>query len=233
MNNNAYIDSNNNIIAHAIMMIEHLNEPWGIKDKNSHHVYMNKAALKFTNTPQHFAFEGKKDSEFPTQWSELADDFVQHDNLTANTNRSVRVIETHYWNGNKCLTPYISEKIPLLNSQRESLGILWNAKELIYINPLININKRNPTVVTTEIKNTQFNKKELNVIFLVLQNLSYKEIANILNIAPRTVESRLKIIFKKTEVHSLYQLKGYCSHIGLDNYVPDSFLCKGLHFITK
>lgn len=37
-----------------IAMMEHLSEPWGIKDRQSRHIYMNKAAYLYTNTPLDF-----------------------------------------------------------------------------------------------------------------------------------------------------------------------------------
>ncbi len=62
-----------------IAMMEHLSEPWGIKDRESRHIYMNKAALLYTNTPLNFDIVGKTDAEFPADWAECADDLQEHD----------------------------------------------------------------------------------------------------------------------------------------------------------
>ena len=48
-----------------ITMMEHLSEPWGIKDQLSRHLYMNRAAYLYTNTPLNFDVAGKYDHEFP------------------------------------------------------------------------------------------------------------------------------------------------------------------------
>lgn len=53
-----------------ISMMEHLSEPWGIKDRQSRHIYMNKAAYLYTNTPLDFDIEGKLDNEFPAHWAD-------------------------------------------------------------------------------------------------------------------------------------------------------------------
>ncbi|WP_210769481.1 hypothetical protein [Candidatus Symbiopectobacterium sp. 'North America'] len=52
----------------AISLIENLDEPWGIKDAESRHVYLNLAARRYTNTPKNFSVEGRHDIEFPTAW---------------------------------------------------------------------------------------------------------------------------------------------------------------------
>ena len=45
-------DKNNEIYFKGLIaMMEHLSEPWGIKDLHSRHVYMNQAAYLYTNTP--------------------------------------------------------------------------------------------------------------------------------------------------------------------------------------
>lgn len=45
-------DKNNDIYFKGLIaMMEHLSEPWGIKDLHSRHVYMNQAAYLYTNIP--------------------------------------------------------------------------------------------------------------------------------------------------------------------------------------
>jgi hypothetical protein len=43
--------SNEFYLKGLIAMMEHLSEPWGIKDLASRHLYMNRAAYLYTNTP--------------------------------------------------------------------------------------------------------------------------------------------------------------------------------------
>jgi len=219
------------VIENTIAMIARLEEPWGIKDICSNHIYMNKAARRYTNTPENFVVEGKLDHEFPTEWSELADDLREHDRLTASMFQRVTVIETHYWNGNSYISPYISEKIPLFNNYGVCIGTLWNAKKVQAHSPLIYINQKKPSILSTELSLQIFKPKEMYVIFLLLQNLSCKEMARVLNVSPRTIEARLAIIYQKTNVHSMHQLKEYCLSVGLQNYIPESLLSKGIQFI--
>ena len=110
-----------------IFMMEGLDEPWGMKDVASRHIYMNAAALIYTNTPPNFAIEGKLDAEFPVSWSELHEALKQHDLLTQNSARRVAVIETHCWNGASSMSPYISEKTPIYDKHKQCIGIMWKA----------------------------------------------------------------------------------------------------------
>lgn len=92
--------------------------PWGFKNDASQHLYMNEAARAYTATPKNYLLEGKKDNEFPTRWSDCADEFCQHDLQVKENHSSVAVIETHYWYGNNYLSPFISEKYPVFDNKK-------------------------------------------------------------------------------------------------------------------
>src|SRR6185437_11273574 len=85
--------SNEFYLKGLIAMMEHLSEPWGIKDLASRHLYMNRAAYLYTNTPLNFDIAGKRDDEFPADWAESAADFVEHDKMTEISRDRVAVIE--------------------------------------------------------------------------------------------------------------------------------------------
>lgn len=214
-----------------IFFIENLNEPWGIKDLDSRHVFMNKAARYYTNTPDKFNIEGNLDVDFPVGWSDLAVDLQKHDKLVQSSNRCVAVIETHYWNNSALLLPCISEKMPIHDSHNNFIGILWNAKKLKRLSCLEYINMEQPAIFNTEPSVDIFTKSELGVIFFLLQRYSSKEIAKKLNISPRTVDKHRGSIYWKTKTHSLNQFYEYCRNIGLDNYIPYEFITKGVRFI--
>ncbi|MEX0446638.1 helix-turn-helix transcriptional regulator [Xenorhabdus sp. SGI246] len=214
-----------------IAMMEHLSEPWGIKDLNSRHVYMNKAAYLYTNTPLQFDIEGKFDNEFPADWAELAGDLTEHDKRTEEAQDRVSVIETHYWFGRNCLTPFISEKFPVYNDDKKCIWIVWNAKPLNTLSPLQYINQKKPSILTTEINTNLFTKAELDIIFFMLHRFSNKEIAKIYNVSHKTIENRIYNIYQKANVHSLQQFEEFCKHLHLDNYIPERLVTKGILFI--
>ena len=81
--------------------------------------------------------------------------------------------------------PYISEKLPIYNDKKELIGVMCNAKPLNSLSPLKYISQQKPRVLTTEINNTTFTRSELDVIFLMLQRRSVKEIARYITSAPK------------------------------------------------
>lgn len=108
----------------AIFLIENLDEPWGIKDAESRHVYLNHAARRYTNTPKNFSVEGLYDIEFPTAWHELYFDLIKNDQDTMRSRKSTSVLEVHCWNGNHKPIASISTKIPLYDDVNKCIGVL-------------------------------------------------------------------------------------------------------------
>ena len=215
---------------HAIALIENLNEPWGIKDTESRHVYMNPLARIYTNTPDNFIVEGKLDVEFPAQWHELHDDLIKHDQLTMSKKRSVSVLEIHHWNGCSTPSPYISDKIPLYDNHGTCIGIIWNAKPASVVNPILAIFKKNtPPVFTHAIED--ITEKEHEVIWLIIQGYTRTEISDILHISSSTVKSRLHSVFQKKSIFNIKQLRELYVHDEMDSHIPASILSNGLLFI--
>ncbi|GAB7194805.1 hypothetical protein OS31_16020 [Dickeya oryzae] len=120
-------------IGNLITLLEGLNEPWGIKDLASRHIYMNRAARLYTVTPEKFDIEGRLDEEFPASWAELSDDFIEHDKRTENSEQRVSVIETDYWYGRNELTPFVSEKIPIFDSDKKMYWCDMECQTIQYI----------------------------------------------------------------------------------------------------
>ncbi|MHA7847297.1 helix-turn-helix transcriptional regulator [Serratia sp. D1N4] len=223
-NNKSYLNG-------LITMMEHLNEPWGIKDLSSRHLYMNKAAYLYTNTPLNFDIEGRLDDEFPADWAELASDLQEHDRRTEGARERVAVIETHYWYGKDHLTPFISEKLPIYNDQEKLVGTMWNARQLDTLSPLKYINQQKPSLLTTEASTQLFTQAELDIIFLMLQRYSTKEIATLYSLSNKTIENRIYSIYQKADVHTLQQFEEHCKQTDLDRYIPERLVEKGIRFI--
>lgn len=219
------------IFSAFIPTISGLREPWGIKDIYSRHVYMNDAAREYTHIPPKFDVEGRLDIECPATWSELADDFKQHDRLTEIADERVSVIETDFWYGRDELHPYISEKIPLRDHQNNCIGTLWNARKIQVICPLVCIGDKKPGVLQSSTDIELFTKSEMDMIFFLLKRLSRKEISNVLGTAVSTVSNRISEIYRKAGVHSLIQLEEYCKYNNLENYLPHTLLNRGIRFI--
>ncbi|ATF95493.1 Bacterial regulatory proteins, luxR family [Cedecea neteri] len=219
-------------ISLLVSMLEHLDEPWGLKLPDSRHLYMNAAALSYTLTPSNFDFEGKYDAEFPACWAELSADLIEHDRVTGLSRKKVTVIETDYWYGQGHLLPFISEKTPVFSATGELVCIVWNAKPLTSLSPLSFISKTKPGILTTEVTGQgNFTAAEHDIIFLLLQRFSIKEIARVYNLSARTIGNRVQEIYYKADVHSREQFVEYCRHTALNSYIPPSLLNKSIVFI--
>ncbi|WKV52329.1 helix-turn-helix transcriptional regulator [Dickeya fangzhongdai] len=228
---NLSLSAANEYIGNLITLLEGLNEPWGIKDLASRHIYMNRAARLYTVTPERFDIEGRLDEEFPASWAELSDDFIEHDKRTENSEQRVSVIETDYWYGQNELTPFVSEKIPIFDRDKKCIGVMWNAKPLSTLSPLIYIDQKKPSVLKTTANIDVFTKSELDVIFLMLRRFSSKEIARKFNVSHKTIENRIYNMYQKAGVHSLNQFEEYCRDSGLESFIPHSLIAKGILFI--
>nr|WP_061770854.1 helix-turn-helix transcriptional regulator [Serratia symbiotica] len=79
--------------------------------------------------------------------------------------------------------------------------------------------------------NDLFTQAELDVIFLMLQRFTAKEIARIYSISNKTIENRIYNIYQKANVHTQQQFEEFCKYACLDNYIPDRLIAKGIQFI--
>lgn len=219
------------VIPYIIATIENLNEPWGLKDTESRHIYMNKVALDYTNTPRGFNIEGMFDRDFPVSWAEHFTDFKKHDRMTEQASRLVTVIETDHWYGSKSIEPFISEKIPLRDKDGNCVGTLWNARKIRIMSPLVCIGEKEPSVLQTNCDDTIFSKSEMDVLFLLLKRLSRKEIASHLKLSTKTIDNRIQNMYRKGGVHSLVQFEEFCRELDLHNYLPAHLVSKGVLFI--
>ncbi|WP_413726634.1 LuxR C-terminal-related transcriptional regulator [Sodalis sp. RH16] len=216
--------------SNAITLIEKLDEPWGIKDAESRHVYMNPPARKYTNTPDNFPIEGKLDIEFPAEWHELHDELIKHDQITMNKKGSVSVLEVHHWNGCSKPTPFISDKIPIYESDGNCIGIIWNAKPASIVNPTLNIFKKN-NCKTIPYATGEITEREHEVIWLIIHGYTRKEISYILNISSCAVKCRLYSVFQKKSIFNIKQLRELYINNRMDSYIPSSILKNGLLFL--
>lgn len=192
---------------------------------------MNDAARHYTNTPLHFGIDGRLDAEFPVSWSELAEDLIAHDRMTEKNGCRETVIETHYWNGENFIMPYISEKFPIYTNDKVCIGTTWNAKALHDFSLLKYAKQQKPSVIQTKLPTELFTRAEQLIAFYALQRYSRKEIAKELNLSLKTIDHKLDQLYQKTDTHSLLQFINYCEGNKLDNFIPYDLVVKGIRFI--
>ncbi|AHF77877.1 Putative transcriptional regulator, PAS and GerEdomains [Sodalis praecaptivus] len=222
------LESLNNIT--VLSLIEHSALPWGIKDTNSRHVYMNDACKDFLDIPEKFNYEGRTDKEFPCLWAPLEPEFTAQDRKSELSPNGTEIISTTYYGRDHELAPYYSPKFPIKNCAGEILGTIYYAKRFSYISIQDFFSSLKPSVLTFNSPVDIFTERELEIIFYAIQKIPAKEIAPILCISHRTVENRLLKIYEKVGTNSIKGLIEYCHNVGLNNYVPKKLLREGVNF---
>lgn len=204
--------------------------PWGIKDLDSVNVYMNKAAIDYANVPKNFDIVGRTDDEVPVEWSELAEQYTDQDLLVIHKQIQVPVIETNYWYGETYLSPYISDKFPIFLGENV-IGTIWCSQPFKLFTPMNYFKNEKAKFVSCIAPTDMFSPAELRVIFFLIGKYSAKEIAKRLQITNRTVEHHISSIYRKAKVSNLKQFIEFSRVIGLDSYLPEEFIVKGIKFI--
>ncbi|HGJ5857375.1 helix-turn-helix transcriptional regulator [Arsenophonus nasoniae] len=131
-------------------------------------------------------------------------------NLPSDFNKSPTVWQFHF--------------LPLFCSENSYLGTFFHAHEFLFLSPLEYVDGIQPYAGTTEKPNKLFTAKEWQVLFFTMYRLSSKQIARRLNIFPSTVDTHLKAIYGKVNVHSACQLRTFCKSKGFERYVPVNLL---------
>ncbi|HGJ5864912.1 MAG TPA: LuxR C-terminal-related transcriptional regulator [Arsenophonus nasoniae] len=226
----SYVSSPQSLISFIRKSSDH----WLIKDLEARYIFVNDPAFEFFRFPKKFNPEGKSDKEVPTEiCEELWPEFIKTDQKAIKENKKVTSIAIHhYGKGNTgVLVPHYLERTPLYDGENKLIGIVSHGRRIDAPALLFYINKLNRKMIQIDPPNDLFSKRELEVIFWAQQRLTAKEIAKRLDIYPSTVESHLKNIYRKADIHNIFQLIEYCKHTGLDSYIPANFISKGLQLI--
>ncbi|WP_145559705.1 PAS domain-containing protein [Yersinia mollaretii] len=211
-----------------LSFMENNEDPWGVKDCESRIIYANKATLKYSQLPLNFNIEGRLDNECPAKWAEFASDLQKQDREVEMDKKRVAMIQTCLWGQEHTLC----EKFPLFDNEKRCIGTLFHVTKFNFISIYdLFINKEIPPVLVMKPPTSDFTKKELEVIFYLLQSLNAKEIGEKLNLSHRTISNKLQLIYGKAKVNSLSAFKEYCKVEGIDRYIPERLIKPGCQFI--
>lgn len=207
-----------------ISYMESSNDFWIIKDDKSRFVYANDIMIYYSGLPKGFNIEGKLDSECPAPWSEFEDVIQNNDKKVMERKITIPVLNTFVYGGKeKIVQPFILEVTPLIKNG-ESIGIVGRGKKLDIYSMHHFEREKPPQTIHVGKPDAVFSDREFDIVFFAIQSLSSKEIAKKLNISHRTVENRLQDIYNKLNIHSLSELKEYCTYKGYDAYAPTRFI---------
>lgn len=120
--------------------------------------------------------------------------------------------------------PYIATTLPMLNDTGDCIGAMVYMKSLDVYTLSDFIKGKAPGSMMLKRPGDYFNEKECEIIFLKAQGLSNKEVAKLLFLSPRTIESRLYSLYEKVGVKHIDDFMAFCKKDKYDRYVPKRFI---------
>ncbi|CAJ0993954.1 hypothetical protein SODG_004545 [Sodalis praecaptivus] len=132
MENNFSVQGNHSLDRLPLLsLIEKSKVPWAVKSVDSRFAYINESAMDFFNIPAGFNFEGRLDEEFPTPWSEMAEDYKAHDRKAESSPEGAEIITTSCFTRNAVLAPWYCQKSPNHTSENQVIGTFFMQSESI------------------------------------------------------------------------------------------------------
>ncbi|ERT10200.1 helix-turn-helix transcriptional regulator, partial [Photorhabdus temperata] len=181
----------------VINTLEQSNDPWGIKDENSCFIYCNSAVKKLHNFEESFDYEGLYDHELPWAGAEFAKEFIAHDKKVMEREQRICSLQTQIHGKDKFLSSYFFEKNPIYRDDGSCIGVIchgWQAQDYsltrLYHGKL-------PASIMFQPPTDLFTQREWDIIFLLLQKYTSKQMGKMLNISYRTVETHIARIYRK------------------------------------
>lgn len=202
---------------------EDLDLPWGAKDLESRFIYANTAYKRLLGLPEHFDLEGRYDSELPAPTSEFAEQFQIHDRVVEADRMRRASLEINEFGPDRELSAYFFDKAPLYDRQKNVLGTTFMGRKAVHLTTDFYLNGGRPNSIILNKPSDAFTDTQWDIIFLLIQRYSQKEIANRLNMAPKTVNNHISSIYAKVDVTNHIQFIDYIKNHGWANYVPEKY----------
>lgn len=203
--------------------LDHMHEPYAIKDLDSRYIYANQAIAKLAglNSPNHML--SKQESELKTRLTEnqyIVDEWQHQDRIVAQSQKSITMLEIHLQFNH----PYLIRKLPFYDDYGHCVGVVLHSKfiEHFSLNKFIKINA--PTSLLLDKPDEFFTEQECEFIFLKLQRMRNKEIANTLQISSAAVDEQLRKIYEKCSVTHTDDFIEFCERRNYHRYLPESFI---------
>lgn len=229
---------------HAFDYIEKLPGLICVKDRNSVYISVTEPVAKLVGWkhPSHSA--GKMDYELPCKASERADIFIRMDKQVIKSAKTMRTLEiAQYTNGWKT---FIGERMPIIDSNDKAEGLFTHVIDVsdTFIHSSYAgfccadgklFGAESPStsyLLSTEFKPLPLTDKQENCLFLLIRGKSIKQIARVLQVSPRTIESHLEAIKIKLKCSSKSDLIEKAINLGFIYYIPQAFQNQNIDKMT-
>lgn len=204
------------------------------KDKNHQFIASTKQTLDVVGIKKLDNLLGITDYDLPCKLSELADDWETQESGLLTSKSSIKVMTYANWSSNEssCL---LAEKNVLTNKDGDVTGLYCITMEMpqsrvmpymMMSIPDSKIMKNGQLTIVLEdhYRGLTILKRETQTLFYLLRGNTAKEIAQRLNISPKTVETHIQNIKLKAGCLSKNELVEKCISEGLIHIVPEYIL---------
>lgn len=188
---------------------------------------------------------GKTDYDFPCKASEFASEFIRIDKIVLGSGKKMSTLDIQPYAEGWRLTLF--EKTPIKDKNGNVVGTfnsgidvtqisLFKAYALLYKldNQLMKQDLKPASYILTEAHSPlPLTEKQENCLFLLIRGKSIKEIAKILGISPRTVESHMESIKNRLDCRSKSDIIEKAMDSGYLYYVPSSLQTDSFRKITE
>lgn len=216
-------------ISNLIPTREDWDMPCGAKDLESRFIYANTAYKRLLALPDNFDVEGRYDSEMPAPTSDFAEQFQIHDRLVEIDRKRKASLEINEFCPERNLSAYFFDKIPLYDRDKNVLGTIFMGRKAVHLATDFYLNGGRPNSIVLTKPSDEFTDMQWDIIFLLIQRYSEKEIANKLNLTPKAVNNHISRIYAKVDVTNHIQFIDYIKNNGWANYVPEKYFRNRRH----
>lgn len=210
----------------------------GIHDMQSKIVLVNQSAAKIMGFKSADEVPGTRYADMKCKASEDEESFEAQDKLIfSGKKKKVSFLSYHqYTDGWKLI---LGEKSPLINEDKILVGLMSYWSDIIKYNlvdisrflinstrKFTNLNDKKFTYLIEDSIDEQYclSNRQLECLFFLIRGKSDKEIAKILHLSPRTVESYINEIKLKMNCLTRSQATEKAINEGMLNVLPDSII---------
>jgi DNA-binding CsgD family transcriptional regulator len=215
-----------------------------VTSKNSQFMYSNKYTSNLFGYADEDSLIGRKPHDMLCPAVESADDFVAQNQFVLNTGSEITILDIHqYANGESKVL--LTKKSPF-KIGGEIIGSICHCTEMHsdalskicatliqsdkqYRSKQLGLQRSYTLGITTQ--DNPLSPRELDCVFYLMRGKTMKEIAQTLQISPRTVETYLEQARLKLGCTRKSDLVEYGLENGYLNYIPENILNKNISSI--
>ncbi|MEX1842748.1 helix-turn-helix domain-containing protein [Enterobacter cloacae] len=195
-------------------LMERSSDAWCIKNIDGKVVYINNVYRKLISPPR---------AGEPPPLFQFRENIYVHDETVFNQAETIHAFGVLASVDRKVNIPFQCKRVPLFNRGKGVSGLVSHIKPLFSVATDIFINKDSLGFLTCYKPSELFSDKEWDVIYLIMQGYSEKNIAEKLHRSLRTIKFHKTNIFQKTHCMNTTEFTEYAKKQRWHFYLPPSF----------